>query len=59
MNEPKFAFRGATFSLGDKYIADCAAHAVGTGNSTTWKWVTINHHITIVADDLATLFGPP
>ncbi len=59
VNEARFAFRGASFSLGDKYIADCASYADGTGNSTTWKWVAINHHITTVADDLAMLFGTP
>ncbi|MEM7729129.1 MAG: beta family protein [Pseudomonadota bacterium] len=59
IKEARFAFRGASFSLGDKYIADCASHVEGTGSPTTWKWVAINHHITTVADDLATLFGTP
>lgn len=59
VNEPNFGFRGARFSLGDQYIANCASRTVGTGNQTTWKWVAINHHITAVADDLATLFGTP
>lgn len=37
---------GTEFSWGDKYISDCAyPHpTVGTGNSTTWRKVTNNHH---------------
>lgn len=57
--ESRFAFRGSGFSLGDKHIADCAAKSVNHSNLTTWKWVAINHHITTVADDLATLFATP
>jgi len=57
--EARFAFRGSGFSLGDKHIADCAARSINSGNLTTWKWVAINHHITTVVDDLATLFATP
>lgn len=59
LNETSFAFRGPTFSQGDKYISDCAIGSAGHGNLTTWKWVAINHHITTVVDDLATLFAIP
>jgi hypothetical protein len=59
VKDPAFAFRGASFSYGDKYIADCAAMAESPSNLSRWKDVTINHHITTVVDDLATLFGTP
>ena len=57
--DPAFAFRGASFSYGDKYIADCAVRAESPSNLSRWKDVGINHHITTVAYDLATLFGTP
>lgn len=57
--ESAFAFRGAGFSYGDKYIADCAVKAESPSNLSRWKDVAINHHITMVADDLATLLGTP
>jgi len=59
VKDPAFAFRGANFSYGDKYIADCAVMAESPSNLSRWKDVAINHHITTVADDLATLFGTP
>ncbi len=59
VTEPTFAFRGAGFSYGDKYIADCAKKAESPSNLSRWKDVAINHHITTVADDLATLFATP
>jgi hypothetical protein len=46
-------FKGAAFSMGDKYIADCAVRAVSCGNPKTWKHVGTNHHITLVAGQLA------
>ena len=30
-------YRGPDFSWGDRYVADCAAELVGTGNLTTWR----------------------
>ena len=59
VTEPAFAFRGASFSYGDKYIAECAVKAESPSNLSRWKDVAINHHITTVADDLANLFGTP
>jgi hypothetical protein len=57
--EPAFAFKGAGFSYGDKYIADCAMKVENPSNLSRWKDVGINHHITTVAADLAMLFGTP
>lgn len=59
ISDPAFAFRGANFSYGDKYIADCAVKAESPSNLSRWKNVAINHHITTVADELATLFATP
>ncbi len=52
-------FRGAGYSTGDEYIARCAARQEGPSNQTRWKDVAINHHITHVLDDLATLGAAP
>lgn len=52
-------FNGAGYSSGDDYIAKCAAHKEGPSNQTRWKEVAINHHITHVLDDLATLGAVP
>lgn len=57
VSDPAFVFRGAGFSYGDKYIADCAVRAEGPSNQSRWKDVAINHHITVVVDDLATLLS--
>lgn len=51
------AFKGSDYSSGDDYIAKCAVKEVGPSNQTRWKNVAINHHITHVLDDLATLGG--
>lgn len=59
VSDPAFAFRGANFSYGDQYIADCAGKAAAPSNLSRWKEVAINHHITTVADDLATLLALP
>jgi hypothetical protein len=50
-------FAGRTFSSGDAWIADCASRTSGTGNATTWRTVTTNHHLTLVAAQLANLRG--
>lgn len=52
-------FSGAGFSVGDDYIAKCAARTVKPSNQPWWKFVTINHHITYVLDDLAMYGAAP
>ncbi|WP_082206096.1 beta family protein [Pannonibacter phragmitetus] len=52
-------FSGAGFSSGDDYIAKCAAKTKGPSNQPWWKFVTINHHITHVLDDLSTSGAAP
>ena len=51
------SFTGREFSWGDSFIADTAARKSGPGNATTWRKVGTNHHITLVAIQLATLNG--
>lgn len=46
-------YRGKDYSWGDKFIWDCAHSDGGTGNATTWRKVGTNHHITLVANQLA------
>ncbi len=48
-------YRDSSFSWGDKYIADCADGMTGPGNATTWRKVGTNHHLTLVARELASL----
>ncbi|MBY0404725.1 MAG: beta family protein [Cyanobacteria bacterium] len=49
------SFKGAQFSFGDAYIAKCAIRDEKPSNQTRWKAVAINHHITLVLEDLAKL----
>lgn len=48
-------FRGAGFSSGDEYIAQCATKAKKPSSQSWWKFVAINHHVMHVLDDLAKL----
>ncbi len=52
-------FSGPAYSSGDDYIAKCAVRTEKPSNQPWWKYVTINHHITHVLDDLARLGGGP
>ena len=55
LNDSSFKFCGQSFSEGDRYISDCAHGLEGPSNLTRWKSVGINHHITLVVQDLANL----
>ena len=46
-------YMGASYSFGDHFIEQCAAHAAGPSNLSRWKCVGINHHMTVVLDDLS------
>lgn len=48
-------FSGESFSWGDDFIAKCARREAGPGNATTWRKVGTNHHLTLVASQLANL----
>ena len=52
-------FRGPSFSAGDDYIDKCAKKTVGPSNQTRWKWIGINHHITQVIGEVASLGVKP
>jgi T4 beta protein len=45
-------FCGPEFSVGDKYIADCAARRDHPGSMGTWVWVDQNHHFEYTADQV-------
>ncbi len=51
------SFEDPDYSLGDKYIANCAAGVESTGNLTTWRWVGTNHHLVRVVRDISSLVG--
>jgi hypothetical protein len=46
-------WRGADYSRGDTFIAQCAEGSGATGNATTWRRVGTDHHLTTVVRQLA------
>lgn len=50
-------FKGENFSFGDKYISEKAAdiNTKNTGNPKTWLQAGINHHMSLVATQIAKL----
>lgn len=46
-------YTGKDYSSGDKRIYDTFHEIEGTGNQGTWKEVGVNHHITLVVDQLS------
>ncbi|MDU8674255.1 beta family protein [Paenibacillus polymyxa] len=52
VSDPRFS--GQNFSFGDSYIYNCANGGT-TGNLEAWVVAGINHHLTKVASDLASL----
>lgn len=48
-------FKGAKYSFGDAYIAERAQAKENPGNPQTWLTAGINHHITLVVDQIANL----
>jgi Beta protein len=51
-------FMGEDFSWGDKHIARCARRQASTGNTTTWRQVAVNHHITVVQRQVSSWTSP-
>jgi hypothetical protein len=49
---------GPNYSAGDLYINECANRREGPGNSTVWVQVGVNHHLTFVLRQLASLHAP-
>jgi hypothetical protein len=50
-------FLGHAFSKGDEYIFRMGKQIESSGNATTWIKAGINHHLTFVVRQLATLSG--
>ncbi len=51
-------YSGPSFSWGDRYIQECSARHVGTGNLTTWRKVGTSHHLAFVVRQIANLTWP-
>jgi hypothetical protein len=45
------------FSAGDEFIGSRARGLAGVGNPMIWRWVNMNHHMTLVTADLGALYG--
>ncbi|MBB5058695.1 hypothetical protein HDF16_003409 [Granulicella aggregans] len=54
---PEYA--GRDFSWGDRYISDCVEGTQGPGNATTWRKVGVNHHLTLVLEQIANSHREP
>jgi hypothetical protein len=50
-------FSGETFSAGDEFIGSRARGLAGVGNPMIWRWVNMNHHMTLTTVSLGTLYG--
>ena len=50
-------FCGADFSYGDEYIEQMSLQTEKTGSAETWLRAGINHHLTFVVRQIASLFG--
>lgn len=46
-------YYGQNYSFGDSYIFKCARDSIGPGNLTKWVEVDTNHHLTLVAQQIA------
>ena len=50
-------YKGADYSQGDLRIENTANGKENYGNLTTWKWVGVNHHITVVVQQVSSFHG--
>jgi hypothetical protein len=48
-------YYGKHFSFGDEYIYNCANEECTTGNAEKWVIVGVNHHLSVVANDVSNL----
>lgn len=46
-------YKGSSYSAGDQYIHDCAKNKATSGNMTTWRFVGVNHHVTLAAEQIS------
>lgn len=49
-------FYGASFSYGDQYIEEMGSQFDKPGNAMTWLRAGINHHLTLVVNQVSNLF---
>ncbi|MCW5705405.1 MAG: beta family protein [Bauldia sp.] len=50
-------FSGAEFSVGDRFIYECATGSGRPGGASTWRMANTSHHITKQVRDIATKVG--
>ena len=48
-------FFGDAYSLGNKFIANLVLEGVKTGNASTWRWASTDHHISLILNQLSAL----
>jgi hypothetical protein len=48
-------YKGPNYSWGDQWIMNCAKRLEGPGNPNVWRRVGLNHHLTLVVQQLASL----
>ncbi len=46
-------YYGESYCWGDNYIKSCAGENIGPGNMSTWRKIGTNHHLTLVASQIA------
>jgi hypothetical protein len=46
---------GAAFSAGSRYVYEHCDEDIGTGNFSTWLQAGVNHHLELVANQVAQL----
>lgn len=49
-------YRGKGYSWGDDYLDKCSKGKVGTGGLPMWVRVDTNHHLTLVGEQISTLY---
>jgi hypothetical protein len=50
-------FFGDAYSLGNRFIANLIADGAKTGNASTWRWASTDHHISLTLNQLSLLHG--
>lgn len=50
-------FMGASFSLGDKYIAQLSRATGKSGGASQWRWCSTDHHLALVYGQISALIG--
>lgn len=48
-------FYGKTYSPGNRFLAGLVLDGAKTGNASTWRWASTDHHISLVLNQLSVL----